>query len=94
MAEKLSDSQKIYVPHVSENTDIQSQTVGVGSSQISLININQAAAGELDSLPRVGPVTAQKIINSRPYSRIEDLLNKKIVSSKVFSEIKDKIAVY
>jgi competence protein ComEA len=60
----------------------------------SLINLNLATPAQLDSLPGVGPVTAQKIIDSRPYSTLEELLNKKIVTDKVFTQIKDRISVY
>jgi competence protein ComEA len=95
LAQKLIDSQKIYIPKIGEQIS-QNQTEALGlkttSLQGSLININSASAVDLDSLPGVGPVTAQKIINNRPYSNISDLLNKKIVSSKVFGEIKDKLA--
>ncbi len=55
------------------------------------ININTAAFSELDTLPGIGPVTAQKIITNRPYSSIEDLLTKKILSKSVFDKIKEKI---
>jgi competence protein ComEA len=101
LAEKLSDSQKIYVPQLSEQTN-QNQGIGTNTDttvvsqdmQSDLININTASAVDLDSLPGIGPVTAQKIITNRPYSVVDDLLNNKIVSNKVFTEIKDKITAY
>ena len=46
---------------------------------------------DLDTLPGVGPVTAQKIVDQRPFATIQDLLSKKTVSSSVFAKIKDKI---
>ncbi|PIZ98145.1 MAG: transporter, partial [Candidatus Levybacteria bacterium CG_4_10_14_0_2_um_filter_35_8] len=55
------------------------------------INVNSASAQELDSLPGIGPVTAEKIISGRSYTSINDLLEKKVVSEKVFNQIKDKI---
>lgn len=96
LAVRLSDGAKIYVPAKGEaqrDTSIKSIK---GSTDVAggQININSASEGELDSLPGVGPVTAQKIIAGRPYASIEDLLNKKIVGSKVFSQIKDRITVY
>lgn len=96
LAAKVSDGQKIYVPAVGESA---SQSVGGSGSQIAgvsegLININSASEAQLDTLAGVGPVTVQKIIASRPYSSLEELLSRKVVSSSVFEKIKDKITVY
>jgi DNA uptake protein ComE-like DNA-binding protein len=59
----------------------------------TLININEASEGQLDTLYGVGPATAQKIIGGRPYSDIQELLTKKIVSRSVFDKIKDRISI-
>jgi len=59
-----------------------------------ILNINLASLEELDQLPGVGKVTAEKIIRGRPYSLIDELLTKKIVNKSVFDKIKDLIAVY
>ena len=55
------------------------------------VNINNASQKELESLPGIGPVTARKIIESRPYSSAEELVEKKIVSQKMLDEIKSLI---
>ncbi len=57
------------------------------------ISINTASQEELDTLPGIGKVTAEKIIKNRPYSSIEELLTKKIVGKSVYDKIKDKIAL-
>ena len=95
LASRLTDGAKIYIPAVGENISAVGNVLGVQSSgnNSGLININSASEKELDTLPGIGPVTAQKIISGRPYASIEDLLNKKIVGSKVFSEIKGKISI-
>lgn len=93
LASKLTDSEKIYIPSVGEKPAGQVQGAATVSTN-DLININSASEQELDSLPGVGPVTAQKIINARPFNSIDDLLNKKVVSSKVYSEIQEKITAY
>ena len=91
LALKLKDGVKIYFPRISEQGSVQ----GLSTSETgSLININSASSRELESLPGIGPVTAGKIIDSRPYSSIDELVSKKAVSSKVFDQIKDKVAVY
>lgn len=65
----------------------------VKNNNNQLININTATMEELDSLPGVGKVTAQKIIQNRPYFSIEDLLNKKVVGKSVFEKIKNLITL-
>ncbi len=95
LASKLTDGMKIYIsflgePPSSASQDTQGSVLGGVSN--GLININSAGETELDSLPGIGKVTAEKIISSRPFNAIEELLDKKIVSQKVFDQIKDKIA--
>lgn len=93
LAAKLADGQKVYIQKVGEVSQISTGSSGqVGAAVNGLININSATAAELDTLPGIGPVTADKIIASRPYSSLNDLLSKKAVSSSVFEKIKDKIS--
>ena len=95
MAAKIGDGQKIYVLAVGEQ--LGSSVVGssiAGQSVSALVNINTASESELDKLPGVGPVTAGKIIASRPYSAPEDLKTKKVVSASVFEKIRDLITVW
>lgn len=98
LAAKLTDGVKIYVPKVGETQVLGSSTMEINpsatSGQAGLININSASLDQLDSLPGIGPVTAQKIINARPFSSVDDMLAKKAVTNSVFQKIKDKITVY
>lgn len=96
LATKLIDGAKIYIPTVEEATaspfvlSSSSEGITVGT----LININSASESELDTLPGIGPVTAQKVIQGRPYGSVNELLDEKVVSAKVFGQIKEKVAVY
>ncbi|MCX6816266.1 MAG: helix-hairpin-helix domain-containing protein [Candidatus Beckwithbacteria bacterium] len=92
LAQKLTDGQKIYIPS-------QEEVVKDGpSSEIykgpSFVNINMATGAELDTLYGVGPATAQKIIDNRPYASTEELLTKKVVKSNVYESIKNQITVF
>lgn len=90
LAAKISDGQKIYVWSVGQKGGgMVGETAGASVSQ--LININTASEAELDKLPGIGPVTAGKIIASRPYSASEDLLTKKAVTRSTYEKIKDLI---
>ena len=100
LALKLNDGAKIYIPKIGEivssvNNASIGQSVGLESSQMTsgLTNINSATSDQLDTLPGVGPVTADKIIKGRPYQSVNDLLDKKIVSQRVYDQIKALISL-
>jgi competence protein ComEA len=57
------------------------------------VNINTADKATLDALPEIGPVLAQAIIEGRPYTKIEDVMNVKGIKEGKFSKIKDLITV-
>ena len=86
LAAKVSDGDKLFIPTIGQ-TEVE-------SSASDKININTASAAELDTLYGVGQATAKKIIDARPYAKIEDLVAKKAVTQAVFDRIKDEISVY
>ena len=57
------------------------------------ININTASSEELQKIPYIGPKKAQKIIASRPYQSIDDILNVHGFGEKTLAKIKDYITV-
>lgn len=66
-------------------------------AMIVSVNINTATAVELESLPAIGPLTAQKIIeyrNSRgAYQKIEDIMNVSGIGEKTYEKIKENIRI-
>jgi len=56
----------------------------------SQVNINTADATELDKITYVGPATATKIIASRPFSSLDDLLNVSGIGETKLKAIKDE----
>ena len=91
LAQKLSDGAKIYVPEIGEQG---SAAAVAGVSSTNLINVNTASFDQLVSLPGIGNVTAQKVIDGRPYGNTQELLERKIVGQSVFEKIKDEITIY
>ncbi|MBL7159575.1 ComEA family DNA-binding protein [Candidatus Microgenomates bacterium] len=86
-AAKLKDGEKYFIPQ-------EGEVEGVTTAKTGKININKASAAELKALPDIGKVRSQDIIDARPYSKTEDLLDKEVISSSIFEKIKDKISVY
>jgi competence ComEA-like helix-hairpin-helix protein len=62
-------------------------------AEASTVNINTASKARLQSLPRIGAVTAQHIIAARPYGDVEDLRRVQGITDAIFSEIKTRISV-
>lgn len=61
------------------------------------VNINTASQAQLESLPRIGPAIAQRIIEYRtlrgPFTTIEQIKNVKGIGEATFNAIKDYITV-
>lgn len=101
LAKKLSDEDKIYIPKIGEETkdviDILIENPKEGNKDtIGKININNCTKEALMSLPGIGEITAEKIINYRnenKFSVIEDIKNISGIGDKKFDAIKDLISV-
>ncbi|SHF13901.1 competence protein ComEA [Thermoanaerobacter uzonensis DSM 18761] len=94
LAQKVKDEQMIRVPKKGETNNI-SPTSAIQKNE--KININTATKEELQTLPGIGPVTAERIIEFREskgsFKKIEDIMNVPRIGPKMFEQIKDKITV-
>lgn len=86
-AKKLSDGEKVYIPNINDKSQMTNDKSG-------LVNINAATEKELETIAGIGAVTADKIINNRPYTDLTDLITKKVISAKLFSQIKDQLSLW
>ena len=65
----------------------QSTTQQGNPSGAKLIDINSASVSQLRSLPGIGDAYAQKIVDGRPYTRKDQLVQKNIIPQSVYNKI-------
>jgi competence protein ComEA len=98
LAIELRDQQQVYVPREGE-TNSQSPISGGERSGTTdaLVNINTATAAELETLPRIGPTMAERILEYREanglFETIEDIQNVPGIGPATFEGLGDLITV-
>ena len=100
LAKKVVDEEKIYIPKIgevefNENTLI-SKLPNNNDSNSGKININLCSSKELEELPGIGEVIANRIIeyrSSQPFRNIDELKNVSGIGDKKFEDIKDLVIV-
>lgn len=104
LARVLSDGEQVVVPTLEEAAGAQGADAGAagagassGSAAGGRVNINRATAAELDTLPGVGPSTAEKIVADReangPFATTEDLKRVSGIGDKKYEELADLVCV-
>ncbi|MFO7699486.1 MAG: helix-hairpin-helix domain-containing protein [Acidimicrobiia bacterium] len=89
LARQVRDGDQVIVP-------IHGEGNGATSSEPVGIDINNASASELEALPGVGPVLAERIVAFRtergPFSSVEDLLDVPGIGEAKLAQMRDAIA--
>jgi competence protein ComEA len=94
LAQRVHDEDQIYVPEIGEENLPATSSGGSGEG---LLDINTASAAELESLPGIGPVLAQSIVDYReahgPFGTVEEIMEVQGIGQAVFEEIRELITV-
>ena len=92
LARFVTDGEQIVVPVVGE-----APTAVPGADPSGKVNINSADATLLETLPRVGPAMAARILEWREqngrFTAIEDLMSVTGIGEKTFDGLKDLVTV-
>lgn len=98
LAALLIDGEKLDIPFIEGASPVLA-TPGptVVAATTELININTASQAELETLPGIGPTTAQMIISYREqngdFVSIEEIINVSGIGPGLYDRIKDLITV-
>ncbi|MCS7049549.1 MAG: helix-hairpin-helix domain-containing protein [Verrucomicrobiae bacterium] len=57
------------------------------------VDLNRATSRQLQAIPGIGPVLAERIVSHRPYERVEDLLRVPGIGERLFQRIKPYVVV-
>jgi competence protein ComEA len=94
LASPVVDGQQVYVPRVGEEDPpvrLPANLPEVGGA----VNINTAGVAALESLPGIGPVLAQRIVDYRqehgPFTRIEEIMDVPGIGQAKFEDLRDLI---
>lgn len=95
LARFVSDGEQLVVP-VAGSDPQPPGGIGAGAGA-GKVNLNTADLATLETLPRVGPAMAQRIIDWRTskgrFSSVEDLMSVTGVGDKTFEQLKDLVTV-
>ncbi len=99
LARPLQDGEQVLVglPTVAAPPTAPTQLPSATSATPTLVNLNTATMEELDTLPGVGPVTAQSILDWRAehtaFSSVDELLEVDGIGDATLADLRDLVTV-
>lgn len=94
--QKYSDSYTVSVEKIAEATAPEKETTTSDDTTL-LININTASAAELEALPGIGPVIAERIVAHREangeFQNRYSIMDVPGIGAGIYEKIKDSICV-
>ncbi|MDE0547008.1 ComEA family DNA-binding protein [Microbacterium sp. C7(2022)] len=95
LARVVTDGEQLYVPTPGEQIATPAEPAGAPGD--GRVNLNTADVAALDTLPRIGPAIAQRIIDWRDehgtFTSVEDLLAVPGIGEKMLDALRDLVVV-
>ncbi len=98
LAAELRDGDQVRVPSRDDPDDVEGSP-GTGTavgSDAALVDLNEASQTELETLPGIGPATAEKIIAAREeaaFGAVDELRSRGILGEKTFEKVRELVTV-
>jgi competence protein ComEA len=110
LAGPLADGTRLFVPRVGQPVPDEIDTgagpasdpedqgsLPAGEDAPGLVDLNRADVAELDTLPGVGPTTAQAIVDHRsehgPFTSVDDLIDVRGIGEAKLAQLRDLVRV-
>jgi len=97
LAAPVHDGEQVVVPGPAPAGGDGEAAAGGAVTPDGRIRLNAATAAELDALPGVGPVLAERIVEQResrgPFATVEDLLDVPGIGERKLASLRDLVAV-
>jgi competence protein ComEA len=92
LARRLKDGENVEIPTIRPTPGPGTVPVGVDNN---LIDINEASAEELDTLPGIGPALADAIMeyrsNNGPFASVDELARVPGISARMVDDMRDLV---
>ncbi len=90
LSEKVKDAQHVFVPIMQNTLSTRSNS---DEDTIGLISLNSSSLSRLMEIPGVGESTATKIIEGRPYLKIDDVKNVSGIGDSKYLQFLDYVTL-
>jgi competence protein ComEA len=91
LATPIQDGQQVVIPGIGEDA------AGVATATDGMVHINSATVSDMEQLPGVGPVLAERIVAFReengPFTTVEDLLDVSGIGEAKLDALRDAVAL-